>query len=81
MKSKRLTYLVYRCNACKRILTSHEIERTWEKAEKSGGKIYGVCPCGSAKISPTNPSLFEELFIPRIWEVWFRSVLLPKFGR
>jgi hypothetical protein len=80
MVERRLTYLIYRCYACHRLLTHFEIEKRWQRAE-AGDPQNGVCPCGSGKISPSNAKLWEELFLPRVWKVWWKDIILPKLGR
>jgi hypothetical protein len=73
----RINYLVMRCYRCGRLITKLEILRVWDKAEKSGGVHPSLCPCGSRHVSPTNPKLWEELFLPRVWKLGFYEVFLP----
>jgi hypothetical protein len=81
MKSDRLSYLLYRCQGCKRLLTRLEIIESWERSESTGVRFSGICPCGSGKIGPTNAKLWEELFLPRVWKLWWYEVFLPKLAR
>lgn len=78
-RSDRLSHLAYRCTKCRRLLTKLEIISTWEKAEREGVS-RGLCPCGGSRISPSNPTLSEELLLPRVWKLWFYEILLPKLG-
>ena len=76
----RLRYLCYRCYKCGRLLTRLEILKKWREAEKYVGEAgeairASLCPCGSRHISPTNPTLREELFLPRVWKLWWKEVL------
>ena len=73
----RLSYLVYRCTLCHRLITCLEIVARWEGLEASRGVPNGLCPCGSSKISPTNPKLWEELFLPRVWKLWWVEIAKP----
>lgn len=69
--SDRLRHPLYRCSSCGRILTRHEIVGKWQKLEESGTFDASICVCGSRKVNPTNPKLWEELFLPRVWkEAW-----------
>lgn len=71
--SNRLRYPIYRCEKCKRLLTRLEIVRKWEKAEAQPNKVATVslCICGSGRISPANPTLWQELTSPRLWrQAW-----------
>lgn len=56
MANDRLSHLLYRCNSCKQLLSSHEIQATWEDLERTGATSKGICPCGGSRISPTNPT-------------------------
>jgi len=76
-RSDRLTYLAYRCVQCKRLLTAYEILDTWERLEKTQEPSKGVCPCGGSKISPSNPTLLEELTLPRVWKLWWGEIARP----
>lgn len=80
MKPTRTQYLAYRCIDCKRVITAFEIEAAWEKSEREK-KTYPLCPCGGCKVRPTNCKLWEELFLPRIWKLWWKAVVLPRWGR
>lgn len=81
----RLEYLVYRCTGCGRLLTCLEIVATWEKSEREGLTQNGICPCGSGHIRPTNPKLWEEILLPRVWNLAYQKVFKPwlkkKLGR
>jgi hypothetical protein len=79
-RSDRVRYLLYRCYNCQRLITKLEIIDRWEKAE-AGNPENGVCPCGSGKISPTNAKLWEELFLPRVWKLWWNEIARPKLAR
>ena len=83
MPSDRLTYLVYRCVGCHRLLTKLEIIEVWESQEAAGITTgsKGICPCGSGKVSPTNAALWEEIFLPRVWRLWWHEIVLPKWRR
>lgn len=72
MSDERLRYLAYRCYVCGRLLTRYEIYDRWDRGESDN-----LCPCGSNKISPTNPKLWEELFLPRVWRLWWFGVVIP----
>jgi len=76
-----LRYLVYRCSGCRRVLTSLEMQERWSKSQTEGFKDNSICPCGSTKLIPSNPSLLEELTLPRIWKLWFKKVFLPRFKK
>ena len=80
MGNDRLSHLAYRCVACHRVLTCLEIVATWERYEASGETSKGLCVCGGSKISPTNPTLWEELTTPRIWKLWWVKVVRPRLG-
>ena len=56
MEGSRLSHPLWRCNACKRLLTAIQIQKVWEHLEASGEPSKGVCPCGGGRISPTNPT-------------------------
>jgi hypothetical protein len=74
----RLRYLCYRCYRCGRLLTKGEILGKWAKAEQDPTVVHSaLCRCGSRHISPTNPSLWEELTKPRVWRLWWDYVLVP----
>ena len=82
--SDRLRHLAYRCISCRRLLTCLEIEATWEKAERilslpssSVRPSASLCSCGGRHIRPTNPTLAEELFLPRVWKLWIVKVVKP----
>ena len=76
----RLRYLIYRCHACKRLLTHFEIEARWDRAA-TGETHHGLCPCGSGRIAPSNATIWEEILLPRVWKVWWKDIVLPKLGR
>jgi hypothetical protein len=77
-ESARLPYLCYRCYRCGRLLTRRSILARWEAAEKSGGNSSAaICACGSRHISPSNPTLSEELRMPSIWVLWLTDVVWP----
>jgi len=76
-QSSRLTYLAYRCEKCGRLLTKLEMIEGWERAERDGISLKGVCSCGSGRVSPTNPKLWEEICLPRVWRLWWKEVALP----
>lgn len=80
MQTNRLQYLVYRCTACRRLLTRLDILDNWEASERTGVHL-GVCVCGGGRISPSNVTLWEELTTPRIWKLWWKEVVLPRFRR
>jgi len=76
--SDRLRYLAYRCHRCGRILTKLEILDRWHEAEKDVSVTKSaVCPCGARHLSPSNVKLWEELFLPRVWKLWWYEVFLP----
>lgn len=80
--SERLRYLCYRCYRCGRLLTRLEIVAKWEEAEKDTSTVQSaVCSCGSRHITPGNPKLWEELFLPRVWKLWYYEVFLPWLNR
>lgn len=77
----RTRYLFYRCNNGHPI-TALQLEEAWAKAEKHNAENTSqhhaeVCPCGSRKISPGNPTLLEEWTRPSIWRLWFHRVFVP----
>lgn len=76
-----LRYLVYRCSGCRRVLTSLEMQDKWGKSQADGHNDNSLCPCGANKVAPSNPTLFEELTLPRIWKLWFKKVFLPRFKK
>ena len=75
----RLPHLVYRCRQCTRLLTRREIYARWLEFD-SGAANTGLCPCGGAKISPSNLTLWEEITTPRVWVLWWKEVVLPRLG-
>jgi DNA-directed RNA polymerase subunit RPC12/RpoP len=58
-----IRFPVYRCERCGRLVTRLAIRKAWAAAGS-----MAVCSCGSRRISPTNPSLWEELTSPAIWK-------------
>lgn len=58
----------YRCYLCGRLITRLEIANAWSE------KRANLCTCGSGKIAPTNPKLWEELFLPRVWKLWWSDI-------
>ena len=62
----RLRYPLWRCDQCGRIITRREIVGKWEAAEATSGPVT-LCPCGCSIIHPTNPKMWEEMFLPRVW--------------
>lgn len=62
-KTDRLFYC-YRCHLCQRLLTKLEILEA-----RAAGRL-NLCPCGSRKIQVTNPKMWEELFLPRVWKLF-----------
>lgn len=77
MDTSRLSYLLYRCIACRRLLTKLDIIAEWERVERAQEQSRGICPCGGSRVSPTNATLWEELTIPRVWKLWWSEVVLP----
>jgi len=77
MDSSRLTYLLYRCAGCKRLLTRLEIVAEWERLERTKEPAKGICPCGGSRISPANATLLEELTTPRLWKLWWSEIAKP----
>ena len=77
MQTNRLQYFVYRCTLCRRPLTRLQIISKWESWERDGTESRGICPCGSGKVSPSNPTLWEEITTPSIWVLWWKEVALP----
>ena len=77
MEVSRLKYLCYRCYVCGRLLTRREIQARWEASEKGGLQDASICPCGSKRLVPTNPTLREELTLPRVWVLWATDVVWP----
>jgi DNA-directed RNA polymerase subunit RPC12/RpoP len=73
----RTEYLAYRCYRCGRPITSLQLVKTWEKAEKLEGVHPSLCACGSRHITPTNFTIFEELTRPSILVLWWKKVFLP----
>lgn len=73
----RIRHLVYRCYKCGALLTKYEILDIWERAEATLETVIGLCKCGSRMIQPTNAKLWEELFLPKVWKVWWRDVAKP----
>lgn len=73
--SNRLRYPVYRCEKCKRLLTRLEIVAKWERAEAAASQpaTIALCACGGGRISPANPTLWEELTSPRLWRQAWRD--------
>ncbi len=65
-------YPCYRCGNCKRLITKLEILAAWDAAVSAA-----LCPCGGRTIRPTNPKLWEELLLPRVWRTWYTYVLQP----
>jgi len=77
MNKEDIRYLCYRCYICGRLITKLDLVRVWTAAEKAGVDQKSVCPCGSGKLSPTNPKLWEELLLPRVWRLWLQEVVWP----
>lgn len=78
--SQRLNYLCYRCDKCGRLLTKIEIVEKWKKWEREGTESKGLCECGSGRITPGNPTLWEELTKPAVWRLWLEEVVAPRLG-
>lgn len=77
-RNDRLRFLCYRCYRCGRLLTKYEILDKWEAAEKDVSVVHSsICKCGSRHITPANPTLLEELTLPRVWKLWFYDVFRP----
>lgn len=76
----RLRYPCYRCYSCGKLITSLQIEKIWKKAETAGSASFGLCSCGSRKVTPTNPTLREEFTFPVI-KLWFVGYVLPWLKR
>ena len=82
MADRDLRYLIYRCQSCHRTLTKYQLDKVWGKAESVGNDTAkALCPCGGGRVSPTNPSLWEELTSPSIWKVWWLDVVMPRWRR
>ena len=81
MASREVSYLLYRCQGCRRIITKLQLISRWSAWEKAGIDSKGVCKCGSGRLSPTNASVWEELTSPAIWKLWLLEVVLPKLRR
>lgn len=77
MTEDRTKYLFYRCFKCGRGMTCLEMIRKWEKAERSDKPALDLCTCGSRQFAPGNPKLWEELFRPSIWKLFYVKVFLP----
>ena len=77
MSEREMKYWLYRCLACRRILTKYQLAAVWERAEKSGVDTKGVCVCGGGRVGPTNATIFEEVTNPHIWKLWWLDVFLP----
>jgi hypothetical protein len=77
VSEERLPYLVWRCYGCGRLITRLEIYARWKKSEGDNYSDNSTCPCGSGKIAPSNPKLWEEVLLPRIWKLWWVDVFLP----
>jgi hypothetical protein len=71
---ERVRHLAYRCQSCNRLITKLELLDAWTRSERDGVN-HSICPCGSGRISPTNPTLLEELFLPRVWKLWWKEVV------
>lgn len=56
-------YYCYRCFDCARLITKIEV------IEARGRGDLALCRCGSRKVKPTNPTVWEELFLPRCWKL------------
>lgn len=74
MSDREVSYLAFRCVGCGRLITKLELMDRWQKSELEGLSDHSVCPCGSRQLRPTNPKLWEELFLPRVWKLWWREV-------
>ena len=86
-EGSRTRYLFYRCERGHGV-TALQLEAAWVKAEKFNAEYpmdvahhAEICFCGSRKISPSNPSIWEELTSPAIWKLWFLRVFLPRFQK
>jgi hypothetical protein len=75
--SDRLPYACMRCQSCHRLLTRINIVDTWNRWEKGNLIQKALCPCGGNRLSPTNPLLWEELFLPRVWKLWWVEIARP----
>jgi hypothetical protein len=75
--TQRLRHFCYRCYVCGRLLTRREISARWVKSEKNGLVDASICPCGSKRLTPSNPTLIEELTLPRVWSLWATEVVWP----
>jgi hypothetical protein len=81
-RNERLRYLCYRCYRCGALLTKYQILDRWEAAEKDIGVVHSaLCKCGCRHITPSNPTLFEELTSPSIWKLWLYDVFIPWLRR
>jgi hypothetical protein len=69
----RVSYLTYRCYVCGRLVTKLEIIAAWDESDRTG-KTRQLCACGSGRLAPTNPKWWEELFLPRVWYLWWHEV-------
>lgn len=77
MSTSRTSYLLYRCIACRRLLTRLEIVAEWERLERTKEPSRGICPCGSSRVSPGNATLLEELTTPSLWKLWWVEIARP----
>jgi len=53
----------YRCHSCGRLITKLEV------LESRAERRMNLCPCGSRVVQPTNPKVWEELFLVRCWKL------------
>lgn len=83
MIEDKLKYLIMRCYKCGRLITCFEILHAWSQPPPPAGcgDHAPICPCGSRHVNPSNPKLWEELFLPRVWKVWLFKVVLPWFKK
>jgi hypothetical protein len=54
------TFHINRCNTCGRLITKVEVVDRLE-----GRKPLPLCPCGSSRIRPSEPKVWEY-FLPRV---------------
>ena len=65
--SSRITYPLYRCEKCSKLITRRQIRQRWALATHGPKPDSSICNCGSRRISPSNATLWEELTSPAIW--------------
>ena len=79
MEVTKPRYLLYRCYKCGRAITRLDIMDIWSTAPRDPkpGESVPLCSCGSSHISPGNAKWWEEVFLPRIWKLWYYEVFKP----